>query len=958
MTLRILHLEDDPNDAELVRETLNAEGILCEIARVQTRGDFVARLRKGGYDLILADNSMPHYDGLTALADARAVHPDLPFIFVSGTLGEEVAIEALKNGATDYVLKSHLSRLAPVVRRALEEVEAKRELRRAEQALVESEKRFRSLIENSADVITLVSEEGKILYSSPSAFRVMGYRSEEYQKLTIFEMVYPGDLPLVEQQLRDILQTPSQIVHFECRALHRDGTWRWVDVNGMNLLAAPHIGALVANFRDVTERKQAEEALRKSEEEYRKLFEDSPIAMWVEDFSQVKKRLDELRNNGVADFPAYFRTNPGFVYECAALVKTLDVNTAAIRLYGAREKNELLGSLADILPTLSIEQFESELLNIASGKLAFERENIDHTLHGEEIHVSVHWSVAPGYEENLAKVIVSTVDVTERRRAEEKIQHHLAELEALNRVSTALRSGQTQGDMLPILLDETLTALKMEAGVIWLYHPESADLRVAAARGWFENLSETFLKPGEGIAGHIFLSGEPRHTPDYARDPLNQAVGGALIPAGWGGVSVPVRSASATIGVFCVSMRQPRQVTAEEVKLLESLAEMAGIALHRLSLYEETVRRLHQLQAMQTIDRAIASSFNLRVSMSILLQQAVILLNADAADVLLLSPHSQILECFSARGFRTRAAERRQAHVGQSISGRAALERRTINVANWKEEGDAYDREGVLKEEGIVSMGVTPLIAKGQLLGVLEVFRRVPFQPSDEWLNLFETLAGQAAIAVDNARSFEGLQRSVADLTLAYDATIEGWSRAMDLRDKETEGHTQRVMKMTIKLARAAGMSGKELIHVQRGALLHDIGKLGVPDHILLKPGSLTEDEWKIMRMHPQYAYEMLAPIQYLRPALDIPYCHHEKWDGTGYPRGLKGEQIPLAARLFAVADVWDALRSDRPYRKAWSSKRVREYIRAQSGISFDPQTVDLFFRMMEEDEWREDRQR
>jgi putative nucleotidyltransferase with HDIG domain len=190
------------------------------------------------------------------------------------------------------------------------------------------------------------------------------------------------------------------------------------------------------------------------------------------------------------------------------------------------------------------------------------------------------------------------------------------------------------------------------------------------------------------------------------------------------------------------------------------------------------------------------------------------------------------------------------------------------------------------------------------------------------------------------------LQRSNVELTLAYDATIEGWSHALDLRDKETEGHTQRVADLTLRLAQAMGVSDHELIHIRRGTLLHDIGKMGIPDEILRKPASLDEQEWVIMRQHPLYAYDMLSPISYLRPALDIPYCHHEKWDGSGYPRGLAGEQIPLAARLFAVVDVYDALISDRPYREAWSRKRALEYIQQQAGQHFDPEIVSTFLGM------------
>ena len=192
------------------------------------------------------------------------------------------------------------------------------------------------------------------------------------------------------------------------------------------------------------------------------------------------------------------------------------------------------------------------------------------------------------------------------------------------------------------------------------------------------------------------------------------------------------------------------------------------------------------------------------------------------------------------------------------------------------------------------------------------------------------------------------LREANEHLLAAYEATIEGWSRALDLRDRETEDHSRRVTQLTVKMAEAQGMSADEIMHIRRGSLLHDMGKIGVPDAILHKPAALTDEEWTIMRKHPQLVYDLLYSVEYLRPALNIPYCHHEKWDGTGYPRGLKGEQIPLSARLFAVVDVWDALTSDRPYRPAWSQEEALIFIREQSGSHFDPQAVDLFFRVIE----------
>jgi putative nucleotidyltransferase with HDIG domain len=272
------------------------------------------------------------------------------------------------------------------------------------------------------------------------------------------------------------------------------------------------------------------------------------------------------------------------------------------------------------------------------------------------------------------------------------------------------------------------------------------------------------------------------------------------------------------------------------------------------------------------------------------------------------------------------------------------LERRIINIQPLGGQTDNPRFARALQSEPFTSYYGVPLIAKGQIKGVLEIFQRASQQHDSEWLDFLKALAEQAAIAIDVSTLFDSLERSNTELALAYDATIEGWSRALDLRDKETEGHTQRVTEITVGLARAFGLGEKELVQVRWGALLHDIGKMGIPDSILFKPSQLTGEEWVMMKKHPVFAYEMLSPVRYLRSALDIPYCHHEKWDGTGYPRGLKGEQIPLTARIFAVVDVWDALRSDRPYRSAWPEEKVLAHIRSAAGTHFDPQVVKVFF--------------
>jgi putative nucleotidyltransferase with HDIG domain len=339
----------------------------------------------------------------------------------------------------------------------------------------------------------------------------------------------------------------------------------------------------------------------------------------------------------------------------------------------------------------------------------------------------------------------------------------------------------------------------------------------------------------------------------------------------------------------------------------------------------------------------------MRLTLNILLTHTISQLGVDAADVLLLHPGSNFLELAAGHGFHSLLFE--SINLTDSVAGHAILEHRPIMTLD-SETATLRENPPFLqfwKKEGFACYWCVPLVVKGEVKGVLEVYCRKAITPDAEWIEFLESLAGQAAITIDSTQLFENLQRANLDLSLAYDATIEGWSRAMDLRDHETEGHTLRVTDLTLKLARAMRISDSQLTAIRRGALLHDIGKMGVPDAILLKEGDLTDEEWVLMHKHPQLAYDMLAPIAYLNDALNIPYCHHEKWDGTGYPQGLKGDHIPLVARIFAVIDVWDALTNDRTYRKKWEKQKARQFIQEQSGKHFDPQVVDAFLKIIEE---------
>jgi PAS domain S-box-containing protein len=362
---------------------------------------------------------------------------------------------------------------------------------------------------------------------------------------------------------------------------------------------------------------------------------------------------------------------------------------------------------------------------------------------------------------------------------------------------------------------------------------------------------------------------------------------------------------------------------------------------------EKNQQQLHHLAALHNIDLLIASSFDLNLTLSMLLSHVAAQLKVDAANVLLFNPQSRALEYAAGIGFRTDALQHTRLRLGEGYAGIAALQRKTIHIGNLQHGNTDFLRSKHFHEEAFIAYFGVPLVAKGQVRGVLEIFQRSRLEPEPDWLSFLETLAGQASIAIENATLFKELQRSNLELIQAYDATIEGWSRALELRDRITEGHTKRVTDMTLHLARRLDFNEHELVHIRRGAILHDIGKMAIPDSILTKSARLTEPEWEVIKQHPRYAYELLSPIHYLKPALDIPHYHHEKWDGSGYPDGISGEQIPLPARLFAVIDVFDALISDRPYRPAWKKEKAIIHIHEESEKHFDPRVAAEFIRMV-----------
>ncbi len=367
-----------------------------------------------------------------------------------------------------------------------------------------------------------------------------------------------------------------------------------------------------------------------------------------------------------------------------------------------------------------------------------------------------------------------------------------------------------------------------------------------------------------------------------------------------------------------------------------------------LQLLEQRVGERRQLEALMEVGNVINSaSLNREQVLEEVMDSLIALMRAERGFLMLREESTGELQTEIARPPSLGAEAFEFSHT---IVHRVAESGEPVLTTNAQED-PRFEGHLSIAAYQLRSIICAPLKNKDKLIGVIYVDNRAKtglFQKSD--LELIKAFANQAAVAIDNATLFDNLQRtnrelqkSKEELEEAYQKTLEGWVHALDLKDKETEGHTRRVTVLTERLARSMGVEGEALEHIRRGALLHDIGKMGIPDSILMGKGSLTPEERDRMRQHPIYARDMLWPIKFLRPAVDIPYCHHEKWDGTGYPRGLKGMEIPFAARIFMIVDVWDALVSDRSYRKALPPEEVRQIIKEDAGKHFDPNVVKAF---------------
>ena len=793
-----------------------------------------------------------------------------PTIVVSGTISEEEAVECIKRGAADYLLKDRLGRLGQAIQRALSERRQRVEQRQIEETLAHERDLFQTLMDTMPDAIYFKDRESRFIRVNQAHARLLGLQ-DPVQAVGKTDFHFYSEQRAIESHAaeRRIVETGRPDINVvEEHPDSRQGN-RWFLTTKVPITRAGQITGLVGISRDITDLMRVEAALRRQLDFTNAIMHSLREGVYTVDvdggLTFMNPAAEQMLGWSAADL----------------LGQDMHAVIHFQRADGTRVPKDP-SPLAEVLRSGVMYRTEDDVLTRKDGTI-----------------FPVAYSSSPIITDGeVAGAVLAFRDTTTRRQADDALRFQAHLLDTIGEAVTATDSrriitywnrtaeamyGWTATEAIGRLVDEVMPA------------PEAREAAAAIAAS---------THAGQRWTGELL---------DRRRD----------------GSTFPARVTVAP-------------VFDERGSVIGDVGVTADITVQKQA-EQQIKRQMERLSALRAIDQAITGSLDLRLTLGLILEQVRSMLLVDAAAVLLLNPNLLLLEYAEGRGFRGRAITRSRLRLGEGLAGRAALERRPIFVSDLAASDELFVRGEVQGEEGTAAYAAIPLLAKGQVQGVLALFHRSPLAQEQEWLDFAEVLAGQAAIAVDNARLFQNLQSANSELALAYDTTIEGWSRALDLRDKETEGHSRRVTEMTLILARQINLSDTELVHVRRGALLHDIGKMSIPDAILLKPGPLTEEEWQIMRRHPRYAYDLLAPIAYLRQALHIPHCHHEKWDGSGYPQGLRGDQIPLVARIFALADVYDALRSDRPYRSAWPEEKVRAHIAALAGTHFDPAMVEGF---------------
>ena len=822
----------------------------------------------------------------------------------------------------------------------------------AELALQESEEKYRTVVENADAGITII-QSGAVKYANRRLVEMSGQTLEEILDQPFDLFVHPDERERIVRRYARRLAGENEPSVYETVLVRKDNSRVHAELTTATI-SYHAMPAEIVIVRDISKRKETEQALQRQLREMTVLNTVATAAAQATHVDELIERVTAAvgkilypDNFGVSlcdpqgrswrPHPSYQGMDPGHLQRIHLLSE--GVCGRVMSTGRALRVGDVSMEPAYQQDTPGI-QSELAVPIVVNGK-------IFGCLNAE----SKSLDAFTGHDERLISTIADTMSTAiEKIRLLQVEKRRREEAEILYNTTRDLVIERDLGRLLRIIVETAAGMIGAPSASLYLTEPALRQVRCAISLNTPKDYTGTVLKYGEGAAGVVAETGQPVVIEDYRswehRSSIFDTASHPILSV----LAVPLRWQGQIIGILIIfDNTKIRSFAPEDLRMVNLFANQAAMAVENARLFKEASQRAQEAAVIAEVGRDISETLQLQVILERIGAFAKSLLRARTCAVYLPEAEGTRLRAIASLGPSAEEVKAAAVQIGEGVLGSIALQRSGEIVNNIGEDPRALDIPGTEQIPIEHLMGV-PVLSKDQLTGLIAVWRIGAGEEfTDGELGFLSSLAGQVAVAIENARLFEDLQQSNLELSLAYDTTLEGWARALELRDKETLGHSRRVTDLTIRLARRLGVPESELTHVRRGVLLHDIGKMGIPDALLRKTGPLEPAEWDQMRKHPTYAYELLQPIAYLRPALDIPYSHHERWDGSGYPRGLKGMQIPLAARIFMVVDAYDALLYDRPYRLAWPLSDVRDYLRQEAGRLFDPVITDTFLSLLDE---------
>ena len=920
-------------------------------------------------------------------------------------LGKRIEITAMRAGGEEFPVELAITPI-PLPGETLFTAYLRdiSERRQAEQTLRDQEEQFRLLFENAIHGIYRTTPDGKILLANPALLAMLGF--DTFEELAARNLETDGTEAVYERiDFKRRLEAAGELCGLEATWTRRDGRPIFVRENAHVVRDSDGLVLFYeGSVEDVTARKEAEEALRRAHDEL-----EARVAERTEELRAANRALEtEMaeRRRAEESYRSLFENAVEGIFQVTPAGRYLSVNPALARLYGYESPEDLLASVTDTRRQLYVrpERRDEFVRRLQGQGTVTEFEAEVYRRDGSIIWISESARMVRNECGEPVRYEGFVEDVTERRRAEQALTAEITERQQIQaRLAHALQERENVMETVPDILFrldlsgrlvqwnrkmEMVTGLSSgqlieKPGVELFPAAEQDKVAQAIARAFQTGYAEVegclIGKEGEPVPHQfrgvplrdqngrvIGLTGTGRDVTESKRQQaaLSESEGryrslvdhspeAVIVYADnrivYANAAAAVLFAAASpadlLGRLIFDFVHPdyRALTRERAQRSQQEGKPSPLTHHKY------VRLDGQVIDVEAVSTGIV--YQGRRAGQVLIRDVTERIKAEeelraSKDMLqLIMDNIPQLIFWKDRQSVYQGCNRNFAQAADLTDPNEVKGLTDYDLPWPRENADSYRRDDqrIMDSDRAELHFLETQRHDDGSEGWVET-NKVPLHDS---LGNVVGILGTYADITELKRSEKRIRELNADLTQAYDATIEGWSRALDLRDQETEGHCRRVTELTLRLADAMGLAGDDLLQVRRGALLHDIGKMGVPDRILLKPGPLTDDEWVVMRRHPGMARDMLWPVEFLRPALDIPFCHHEKWDGTGYPQGLRGEQIPLSARLFAVVDVWDALRSDRPYRNSWPVPRVLDHIAGLAGTHFDPEVVRLFLALM-----------